>query len=123
MNEIQHAAYQKIEQIALGLPASSQNIKWEHICFVVANKIFMICSIDQTPVSASLKIDKQDFDVYLETDNFVQAPHMAKTQWIMAKDIALVDYDTWEKMIKKSYTLVVGKLPKKLQLQIANAKI
>ena len=105
---------QDIQHICLEMPAVTQDIKWEdRLCFCVADKLFLITSPDQFPVSASFKTTGADFEALTQLEGFTQAPYLARNQWVAVDDIRRFNPAQWLEYIGKSYKLVAMKLTKK----------
>jgi predicted DNA-binding protein (MmcQ/YjbR family) len=110
---------EEIRQKALQLKAVTEDLKWgEHLCFCVHEKIFLVLSLDETPVCASFKVTEEQFDELCEHDGIAQAPYFAKRQWVKVNDVALLTSEKWNHYINNSYHLVAAKLPKKLRLEL-----
>jgi predicted DNA-binding protein (MmcQ/YjbR family) len=111
-----------IEAICDNLPAVTKDIKWgEHLCFNVANKIFLITSPDAYPPNAVFKVTPEEFEEIVARDGFRQAPHLAKNLWIKIDDIGKMSKIQWEYYTGRSYSLVVAKLSKKKQAELITA--
>jgi|SRR5690606_24537264 len=99
----------------LTFPGTTEGIKWEdHLCFMVAEKIFVLMDI-QAPHSFALKVDPNDFDQLVSRDGIKQAYHMARGQWVGIDSLQVLDRDELQKMVGQSRSLVLSKLPKKIQ--------
>jgi predicted DNA-binding protein (MmcQ/YjbR family) len=110
---------EEIQQLCLGLPGVTEEIKWEHnLCFSVAGKIFLLVSLDESPPRASFKVREDDFDGICCKTGFRQAPYFARNKWVMVEDITLPDQNEWKTFIKTSYELVKLKLPAKTRKEI-----
>jgi len=58
------------------------------------------------------------FEYLIERDNYIQAPYLAKKQWIKIENIELVKDEELKALVLNSYKLVKSKLTKKLQKEI-----
>lgn len=97
----------------------TSDIKWENnLCFMVKNKIFLLVSLDDHPLGVALKVDPESFYELTAREGITQAPHFAKRQWIKISDPVSLSKREWEEYIKKSYELVVQKLPVKLKREL-----
>jgi predicted DNA-binding protein (MmcQ/YjbR family) len=105
-----------LQEIASQFPGFSQSIKWEsNLCLCVAQKIFTIISLDTTPISVSFKVQPDDFEMLTQMPEFVPAPYLARSHWVMVSDISLISKEKWAYFMLGSYTLIKAKLPKKAQ--------
>lgn len=109
-----------IETICDKFPAVTKDIKWEeHLCFNVAAKMFLITSPDSYPPTASFKASDDEFEELTARDGFKPAPHLARYKWVHIDDISKLSYKEWEYYARRSYDLVVAKLPKKLRAELS----
>jgi predicted DNA-binding protein (MmcQ/YjbR family) len=107
---------EELRAYCLHLKGVTEDLKWgEHLCFCVHEKIFLVVSLDETPVCASFKVTEEQFDELCEHDGIAQAPYFAKRQWVKVNDLALLPTDKWSFYINNAYRLVAAKLPKKIK--------
>ena len=107
---------EQLREFCLALPGTTEGLKWgDHLCFMIAEKIYIITSLDDS--SFSIKCDPEEFDALVGREGIEQAAHMAKRQWVRVSSLqVLPDHELMER-IKKSRALVMSKLTKKLQAQ------
>lgn len=111
--------FEEIQKYCLSLPMVTQDIKWGGVlCFSVGGKLFLVISLDEIPLSASFKVDDNDFDVLSDKQGYIQAPYFAKMKWIKVLDINSLSEFEWQNYIEKAYSLIKLKLSKKLQNEI-----
>lgn len=103
----------------LSFKGVSEEIKWETtLTFMVGPKIFVFSSADSFPSTCSVKVDSEQFEELIEMDNFIQAPYLAKKQWVKIENIELVKDQDLKELVSISYEIIKGKLTKKLQREI-----
>lgn len=113
---------EKIRKYCLNLPMVTEDIKWGSVlCFSVAGKLFLVVSLDETPLGVSFKVDDAEYDYHLEQEKFVRAPYFAKMKWVKVRDINSISESSWQNYINKAYMLIKIKLPKKNQRDIDSA--
>lgn len=111
-----------IQAICEKLPGVTQDIKWEnHLCFNVGGKMFLITAPDEVPVSASIKVSEEDFDLLPEKEGFMPAPYLARYKWIFVDDISRLSPKEWQKYIANAHSLIASKLPARVKKQIGIA--
>lgn len=98
----------------LSLPSTTEGIKWEHLCFMIADKLFCIGDFEDDG-GMGFKVSPEDFELLTEKEGIIQAPHFAKGQWVMVISRHTLKATEWKLYLKKSYDLVVAKLPKKIR--------
>ncbi|MBL4752652.1 MAG: MmcQ/YjbR family DNA-binding protein [Flavobacteriales bacterium] len=110
---------EQLRSICLDLPGVTEDVKWEnHLCFLVANKMFLIAGLDISPTTASFKVPPEQFNDVASKDGFKQAPYLAKGQWVHTSDVELLTEEEWVYYSRQSYELIKSKLPKKVQREL-----
>jgi predicted DNA-binding protein (MmcQ/YjbR family) len=103
-----------LREYCLSLPGTTEGLKWgDHLCFMMAEKMYLITSLDDT--SFSFKCDPEDFDALVARDGVQQAAYMAKRQWVMVASLQLMSEEELKERIRKSRALVLSKMTKKMQ--------
>jgi len=98
----------------LSLPGTTEGMKWDHLCFMIEEKIYVIIAIEEGS-RFSIKCDPDDFDRLTAKYGIQQAPHMAKGQWIQVDSLEVFTDELLKSRVADSRKLVLAKLPKKLQ--------
>lgn len=101
-------------EYCLSLPGTTEGMKWDHLCFMIEEKIFVIIAIDEGN-RFSTKCTPEEFDELTARDGIQQAYHMAKKQWVQIADLEVLNANELKKRVETSRALVLAKLPKKLQ--------
>lgn len=107
-----------LRQFALSQPATTVVKQWgEHLVFKVAGKMFLIIGLDGEMIDGvTFKCTPgHEFDELTEIDGITQAPYCAKRHWVRVADLSAIPAAELERRIRRSYDLVVAKLPKKTQ--------
>jgi predicted DNA-binding protein (MmcQ/YjbR family) len=106
-----------LRQFALALPQTSVVKQWgEVLVFKVAGKMFFLIALDAEVIEGVIfKCTPEEFDALTEIDGIGQAPYCAKRHWVRVGDLAALSAAELEQRIRRSYALVVAKLPKKIQ--------
>src|SRR3954468_7303157 len=95
---------ENIRTICTALPAVTEDIKWGNdLVFSVADKMFCVASLDQSPTSASFKVTDEEFEEIAARPGFRPAPYVAKYKWVWVDDIRRMRKAEWEKYLKQSY--------------------
>lgn len=109
----------KLRKIANALPAATEQIQWEKDrVFKVGGKMFACSGIEQSS-RYSFRVDDERFLELSDQKGVCPAPYLARAKWIQIDpaECELPDRDI-EKLVKRSYELVLSKLPKKVQREI-----
>tara|TARA_B110000211_G_C13933445_1_gene488216 strand:+ start:500 stop:853 length:354 start_codon:yes stop_codon:yes gene_type:complete len=108
-----------LRDYCLSFKGTSEAIKWDTaLTFMVSTKIFVLSSVDAFPTRCSIKVEREVFEELIEDDNFIQAPYLAKNQWIQIQDIEQVKDNQLKALVSNSYSRIKSKLTKKLQKEI-----
>ena len=108
---------ESLKACALALPQTTVVKQWgEHLVFKVAGKMFLIVGLDGALADGTtFKCTPEEFDDLTEIDGITQAPYCAKRHWVHVSDLDTLPKAQFERRIRRSYDLVVAKLPKKIQ--------
>lgn len=112
---------ERLRTFALAQPQTTWVKQWgECLVFKVAGKMFLIIALDgATAESVVFKCTPEEFDDLTEIDGVTQAPYCAKRHWVRVGDLEALPAAELERRIRRSYDLVVAKLPKKIQATLA----
>jgi predicted DNA-binding protein (MmcQ/YjbR family) len=110
-----------LRQFALSLPEVTVVKQWgECLVFKVAGKMFLLIALDGSTIEGvTFKCTPDEFDDLTEIDGITQAPYCAKRMWVCVRDLGALPTAELERRIRRSYDLVVAKLPKKIQAALA----
>ncbi len=112
-----------VRTICRALPGVTEDIKWgRDLCFSVGGKMFAAMDVEP-PHSLGFKCTPETFAELVERPGIIPAPYMARNMWVLEQQLgeALTRREL-EALIRKSYELVVAKLPKSRQPGAAAAR-
>jgi predicted DNA-binding protein (MmcQ/YjbR family) len=109
-----------LRHFALSLPHTTWVKQWgECLVYKVADKMFLIITLDgETIEGVVFKCTPEEFDELTDIDGVIQAPYCAKRHWVKVSDLMVLSPAELERRIRRSYDLVVAKLPKKTQAKL-----
>ncbi|MCE3227966.1 MAG: hypothetical protein K0S32_2517 [Bacteroidetes bacterium] len=114
---------EELQAICKKFKGVTEDIKWEdHLCFNVGDKMFIITSPNSVPVSASFKVNDEEFDEISSRKGFMPAPYLARYKWVHLDDINRLTKKQWEQYAKQSYELIASKLPAKTKKSLGLIK-
>jgi predicted DNA-binding protein (MmcQ/YjbR family) len=108
-----------LREFCLSLPHTTEDIQWECLLFRIARKIY--CTVPLEPHSVTklgFKCTPQEFTELVEVEGIIPAPYMARNHWVALVDMNALRRDELKERIRNSYTLVLQKLPKKIQAEL-----
>jgi predicted DNA-binding protein (MmcQ/YjbR family) len=115
---------EQLQEIAKELPGLTYDIKWDsHLCFNVGCKMFLVTAPENVPVTASIKVSDEDFEMLTQREGIVPAPYLARYKWVFIDNITRFNQKEWEHYLTQAYELVFAKLPAKIRKQIAGTNV
>ncbi|MFP5079689.1 MmcQ/YjbR family DNA-binding protein [Pedobacter sp. JCM 36344] len=102
----------------LSLHGTTEGMKWELLCFMVEEKIFVITSLNDGTLC--FKCDPNDFDAFIARHGISQAPHFARRHWVAINSLEVMPDKELKQCIASSRSLVLKKLSKKIQAKYEN---
>lgn len=107
----------QLDSICAPWPGVSAALKWEvDLVYSVAGKMFAVyCTLGVERGRVSFKVDADRFLELTEQPGFMPAPYMARAFWVTLTDPDQLAAGALEGFLRRSYDLVVGKLPLKVQ--------
>ena len=112
----------RLKAFALALPSTTVVKQWgECLVFKVAGKMFLLIPLDGGVMNGlSVKCTPEEFDELTAIDGIIQAPYAAKRHWVRIEEEALPEPELRQR-IRRSFDLVVAKLPKKVQATLGGS--
>ncbi|HRE04605.1 MAG TPA: MmcQ/YjbR family DNA-binding protein [Opitutaceae bacterium] len=110
-----------LREFVLSLPQTTWVKQWgECLVYKVAGKMFLILALDAETIDGVVfKCTPDEFDALTDIDGITQAPYCAKRHWVRVGDLGALPTPELKRRIRRSYDLVVAKLPKKVQASLA----
>jgi predicted DNA-binding protein (MmcQ/YjbR family) len=124
MKKTEKTVAEQIGEFCRTLPGVTEDVKWgDDLCFLIGGKMF--CVTCRTPIPdnvASFKCTDEDFVRLIATKDYIPAPYLARAKWVLLTNAKLVRSAEFRGLLRKSYELILAKLPKKVQAKIAEAE-
>ncbi len=110
-----------VRRHCLSLPHATEQIQWGNdLVFKVAGKMFAVAALEPAAVWLSFKCSPEDFAELTEREGIRPAPYMARAQWVALETANALDPAEIKQYVRRSYDLVVARLPKKVQKSLDN---
>ena len=104
----------------LSLPQAAEKIQWENdLLFTIGGKIFAVTPLEPAPFVLTFKPDPEHRLELLEIEGVEPAPYLARAGWVSVRTWDVFRDSEWRDLAAESYRMIVSKLPKKLQGQLA----
>ena len=106
----------RLKAFALSLKQTTVVRQWGGLVFKVAGKVFFMILLDgEVATGVIFKCRPEEFAGLTQIDGIGQAPYFAKRLWVRAEDLAALPEKELQARIRRSFDLVVAKLPRKIQ--------
>lgn len=113
---------ERLSAFALALPQTTVIKQWGGLVFKVAGKVFIITGEEPNVLDGlSIKCTPEEFDELTDIEGIMQAPYCAKRHWVRIADVSALTEKELLARVRRSYDLVVAKLPKKVQATLGSA--
>ncbi|MEP7338985.1 MAG: MmcQ/YjbR family DNA-binding protein [Acidobacteriota bacterium] len=113
-------SFDSIREYCLSLPHVTEGVQWDNdLLFRIGNKMFTVLALDAAaPYRISFKCTPEEFAELTEQDDIDPAPYVARYHWVALKRLDAVPRAELKRLIKDSYEMVKGKLPKKVLAEL-----
>ena len=112
-----------IRRFCLALPGVTEQIQWEDdLLFKVGGKMFAVVRLEPARVFMSFKAGAEDFAELVERPGIIPAPYLARAQWVALESESVLGRAELEILLRRAHSLILGKLPKKIQAEILQPK-
>jgi predicted DNA-binding protein (MmcQ/YjbR family) len=109
-----------VRQFSLALPHSTDTLQWgDNLVFKVAGKIYAIASLEPGDHWLSFKCTPEEFAELTDRPGIVPAPYLARAMWVALESRGALPREEVKRLLRKSYDLVVARLPKKARAALA----
>ena len=111
---------EKIREYCLSMPHVTEEVLWQKdLVFKIGGKMFAVIGLDAGPASQfSFKCTPEEFAELTELEGIIPAPYAARYHWIAVQKPGALKQAEIKRLIKDSYEMVKGKLPKKTKAQL-----
>jgi predicted DNA-binding protein (MmcQ/YjbR family) len=100
-----------IREYCLSFSQATEKLQWDDaLCFKVGGKIFAILGLDRARLS--LKCTPDRFAELIEREDVRPAPYVGRYKWVMLDRLDALPNGELEDLIRQSYEMVAGKVPK-----------
>ena len=112
----------QLDAICAAWPGVSSALKWEvDLVYSVAGKMFAVyCTLGLERGRISFKVDADRFLELTEQPGFMPAPYQGLTFWVTLTEPERLAPGELEAFLRRSYELVVEKLPPKARRELGD---
>ncbi len=107
---------ESVREFCLSLPNTTEDVKWKNdLTFCIGKKMFAVVGLEPGKTVMSFKCTPEKFGELIEKKGINPAPYVGRYKWVALETFDALDKSELHELLKKSYTLVFEKLPKKLR--------
>jgi predicted DNA-binding protein (MmcQ/YjbR family) len=108
-----------VRRYCLSMLHATKSVQWGNdLVFKVGGKMFAVLVLESAKVWLSFKCSLEEFAELIERPGIIPAPYSARHYWIALETEDALSAREIQRLIRKSYDLVLGKLPKKTQAML-----
>jgi predicted DNA-binding protein (MmcQ/YjbR family) len=109
-----------IREYCLSLPLATEQVQWvKDLVFKIGGKMFAVAALEPGAKALSFKCTPEKFAELIERPGIVPAPYLARAHWVALESEAALPRSEAKRLLRESYGLVLAKLPKKTQAELA----
>jgi predicted DNA-binding protein (MmcQ/YjbR family) len=113
-----------IEQVhayCLSFPHVTEVVLWGNdLVFKIGGKMFAVIGLDAASDHCmSFKCTPEKFAELIEKNGIMPAPYVARYHWVALERFNALSEKELKSLLRTAYDLVLAKLPKKLEAQLA----
>jgi predicted DNA-binding protein (MmcQ/YjbR family) len=108
----------------LTLPHTTEQVLWgDDLVFKIGGKMYTVAVLVPHKIAMSFKCTPEVFAELVERPGIIPAPYSARSHWVALEREDALPRAEIKRLIRDSYDLVVAKLPKKKQAELAKPAI
>ena len=104
----------------MSLAHATEQVQWgDDLVFKIGGKMYAIAVLVPHKTVMSFKASPEEFAELVERPGVIPAPYMARAQWVALEREDALPRAELKRLLTQSYRLVMAKLPKKAQAELA----
>jgi predicted DNA-binding protein (MmcQ/YjbR family) len=104
----------------LSLPHTTEQVLWgDDLVFKIGGKMYAAMPLSPAPVKLAFKCTPEEFAELVERPGIIPAPYSASAHWVALEIADALPRAEIKRLISLSYRLVIAKLTKKAQAELA----
>lgn len=113
-------SFDAIREYCLSLPHVTERVQWDNdLLLCIGGKMFTVMALDAAaPYRISLKCTPEEFAELTELEGIEPAPYVARYHWVSLKSFGALPQAELKRLVRDSYEMVKGKLPKKVLAEL-----
>lgn len=112
--------YKEVEKFLKSLKHTTMVVQWgDHQVYKIGGKVFAVVggSGDAEP-GLTFKAGETSFDILTRQKGIIQAPYMARNQWVKLERLSALKDRELKAYLERSYNMIASGLTKKLRVSL-----
>ncbi len=115
--------FERAKALCRTFPGCTEDIKWgADAVFSVGKKMFACTGADVPARGISFKVEDERFLELTDRPGIIPAPYLARHKWVYVERADALSDAEAAKLLRRSYELVLARLPKKTQREAGESK-
>jgi predicted DNA-binding protein (MmcQ/YjbR family) len=112
-----------LREFCLSLPHTTETVQWKDaLVFKVGGKMYAVANLEPGDHWLSLKCSDEEYPELIERPGIFPAPYLARAHWIALESETTLRRSELQELLKCGHALVIAKLPKRRQAELAARK-
>jgi predicted DNA-binding protein (MmcQ/YjbR family) len=108
-----------IRAYCLAMPHVTERFQFHHAAFQIGGKSFAMLNLEVEGFPLAFKCTPEDFAELVEVPGVIQAPYLARAQWVALTDFDSLPVAELKAWLAKARLVMLSKLSKKAQTELA----
>ena len=111
-----------VRAYCMALPHTTEEVLWgDDLVFKIGGKMYAVVVLGESThkVAMSFKCTPEVFAELVEQPGIIPAPYSARSHWVALEREDALPRTEIKRLISRSYELVVAKMPKNRQVELA----
>lgn len=108
-----------VRSYCMAMPHATETVQWGNdLVFKIGGKMFAVLALEPSKIWLGFKCTPETFAELTERSGIIPAPYSARYHWVGLETKDALPATELKALIKRSYDLVIEKLPKKLRASL-----
>lgn len=112
--------YKDIEKFLKSLKHTTMVVQWgDHHVYKIGGKVFAVVGgSGEAEPGLTFKAGESSFDILTQQKGIIQAPYMARNQWVKLETLSALKDSELKAYLERSYHLIASGMTKKMRISL-----
>jgi predicted DNA-binding protein (MmcQ/YjbR family) len=111
-----------IRAFCLSLPHVTERFQFHHAAFQIGGKSFAMLNLEVEGFPLAFKCTAEDFGELVEIPGVIQAPYLARGQWVALTEFDTLPVNELKGWLTKAREVMLSKLTLKMQAELGQVR-